>query len=99
MEPHSGPNYETSKQRKDGTWYAEASWPNAPTEDIGHFKSASDVREIGSLTRRTNISSKGLGYSPDSRGLRGTIILHVERGAPAIVWRVLATEPALVGVA
>jgi hypothetical protein len=33
------------KQREDGTWYAEASWPNAPTEDVGYFKSASDVRD------------------------------------------------------
>ena len=37
MVPHSGPMLKP-KQRKDGTWYAEASWPNAPTEDIGHFK-------------------------------------------------------------
>jgi hypothetical protein len=42
MEPHSGPMLKP-KQRKDGTWYAEASWSNAPTEDVGHFKSASDV--------------------------------------------------------
>jgi hypothetical protein len=42
MEPSSRPILKP-KQRKDGTWYAEAVWPNAPTEDIGHFKSASDV--------------------------------------------------------
>jgi hypothetical protein len=30
-------------QRKDGSWCAEASWPNAPTEDVGHFKSKADV--------------------------------------------------------
>jgi hypothetical protein len=44
MEPCSGPVLKP-KQRKDGTWYAEVSWPNAPTEDIGHFKSACDVRD------------------------------------------------------
>ena len=44
MEPFSSPILK-AKQRKDGTWYAEASWPTAPTEDIGHFKSASDVRD------------------------------------------------------
>jgi hypothetical protein len=44
MESSSGPMLKP-KQRKDGTWYAEASWPTAPTEDIGHFKSASDVRD------------------------------------------------------
>jgi hypothetical protein len=44
MEPHSGPLLER-KQRKDGTWYAEARWPKAPTEDIGHFKSAFQVRD------------------------------------------------------
>jgi hypothetical protein len=44
MEPHPGPMLKP-KQRKDGTWYAEANWPNAPTEDVGHFKSASDVRD------------------------------------------------------
>ena len=31
------------KQRKDGSWYAEVIWPNASTEDVGYFKSASDV--------------------------------------------------------
>ena len=44
MEPHPGPTLKP-KQRKDGTWYAEANWPSAPPEDVGHFKSASDVRD------------------------------------------------------
>jgi hypothetical protein len=44
MERHSGPML-IPQQREDGTWYAEASWPNAPTEDVGYFKSASDVRD------------------------------------------------------
>ena len=34
-----------AKQRKDGAWYAELVSQNAPTEDICHFKSASDVRD------------------------------------------------------
>ena len=33
------------KQREDGTWCAEASWPNAPTEEVGYFKAASDARD------------------------------------------------------
>ena len=94
MEPHSGPILKP-KQRKDGTWYAEASQTHQPRTSV--TLSRHPMSAIGSLTRRTNIS-KGLGYSPSSRGLRGTIILHVERGAPATVAR-LATEPALVGVA
>ena len=44
MEPISGPSLKP-KQRKDGTWYAEAVWPSSPSEDVGHFKSAADVRE------------------------------------------------------
>ena len=44
MEPGSGPLLEP-RQRNEGTWYAHASWPNAPTQDVGYFKSASDVRE------------------------------------------------------
>jgi hypothetical protein len=44
MEPSSGPLLEP-KRRRDGTWYAEARWPNAPTEDVGHFYSASEVRD------------------------------------------------------
>ena len=43
MEPDSGPLLQP-KKRQDGTWYAEAHWPNAPPEDVGHFRSASDVR-------------------------------------------------------
>jgi hypothetical protein len=44
VEPSSGPLLEP-KQRRDGTRYAEARWPNAPTEDVGHFYSTSEVRD------------------------------------------------------
>ena len=43
MEPDSGPLLQP-KQRKT-VLDAEASWPNAPSEDVGHFRSASDVRD------------------------------------------------------
>ena len=33
------------KQREDGTWCAEASWPDAPAEGVGYFKAASDAQD------------------------------------------------------
>ena len=48
------------KQREDGTWCAEASWPNAPTEEVGYLRRRQMPR-IGSFMRRTNISGEGPG--------------------------------------
>lgn len=33
------------KQREEGTWCAEASWPNAPAEEVGYFETASDAHD------------------------------------------------------
>ena len=44
MAHYQGPKLR-AEQRKDGSWYAEASWPNAPTEDVGYFTSEAEACE------------------------------------------------------
>jgi hypothetical protein len=44
MAPYQSPKL-GAEQRKDGSWYAEASWPNAPTEDVGYFTSEAEACE------------------------------------------------------
>jgi hypothetical protein len=45
MDPFQRPKRLRPGRRNDGSWFVKATWPNAPSEDVGYFESEAAARE------------------------------------------------------